>query len=106
MRDDDEAPQVPEMPLHSAAGAHPDAPDGEPELLQPDADPCLHPHQRRRRRPPRRPYCRRRRRRRCLLQYLVDQELRLDAPRLLRVHLIQPVVVGWWRRRCTRRQHL
>lgn len=98
------------MPLHSAAGAHPDALDGEPELLQPDADPyCLHPHQRRRRRPPR-PYCcrrRRRRRRRRLLQHLVDQELRLDVPRLLCVHLAQLAVVGGrCRRRCTRRPHL
>lgn len=90
------------MPLHGAAGARPHAPDGESELLQPDADPCLlHSHQRRW--PAPRPYRPRRRRR--IVEHLVDQELRPDVPRLLCVLLVQPVV-GRWRRCCTRRQHL
>ncbi|PAN14179.1 hypothetical protein GQ55_2G378500 [Panicum hallii var. hallii] len=82
------------MPPHGAAGARPDAPDGEPELLQPDADPRPRPRQRRG--PPRRP---RRCRLRRLLQHLVDQVLCLDVPRLLGVHLLHLGVGGGGGRR-------
>lgn len=86
------------MPQHGPAGAHPDTPHGEPELLQPDADPRLHPRQRRRPRQPRP------RRRHGLLQHLVDQVLRLEAPRLLGVHLVHLRVRE--RRRRPQHQHL
>lgn len=93
----DEPPQVPEVPLQGPARPHPDAPDGEPELLQPHADPRLHPRQRQRRRPG--PH-----RRALLLQHLLDQVLRPDVPCLLRVHLVHLRVRE--RRRRPQQQHL
>ena len=91
----DEPPQVPEVPLQGPARPHPDAPDGKPHLLQPHANPGPHPRQRRRPGP---------RRGALLLQHLVDQVLRPDVPRLLRVHLLHLRV----RERCRRpqQQHL
>jgi hypothetical protein len=90
----DEPPEVPEVPQQGPARARPEAPDGEPELLQPDADPGpAGPRQRRRR-----PWA-------LLLQHLVDEVLRPEVPRLLRVHLVH-LGVRERRRRCPQEQHL
>lgn len=91
----DEPPQVPEVPLQCPAGAHPEAPDAEPELLEPDADPGTRPRQHRRPGP---------RRGALLLQHLVDEVLRPEVPRLLRVHLVHLGVRE--RRRRPQQQHL
>lgn len=87
----DEPPEVPEVPLHGPARARPEAPDGDPELLEPDADPG--PGLRQRRRPGA-----------LLLQHLVDEVLRPEVPRLLRVHLLH-LGVRERRRRCPQQQH-
>jgi len=88
----DEPPQVPEVPLQGPARARPEATDGDPELLEPDADPGPGPrHQRRR------PGA-------LLLQHLVDEVLRPEVPRLLRVHLVHLGVPE--RRRRPQQQHL
>jgi hypothetical protein len=83
------------VPLQGPARPHPDAPDGEPHLLQPHANPGPHPRQRRRPEP---------RRGALLLQHLVDQVLRPEVPRLLRVHLLHLGVRE--RRRRPQQQHL
>lgn len=90
----DEPPQAPEVPLQSPAEAQPDAPGGEPEPPEPDADLP-------RRRPPPPPPPPRRRR---PLQHLVDQVLRLQVPRLLGVHLVHLRVRERRRRRRRRPQ--
>jgi hypothetical protein len=79
------------VPLQGTARARPEGPDGEPELLEADADPGPGPRQRRR------PGT-------LLLEHLVDEELRPEVPRLLRVHLVHLGVRE--RRRRPQEQHL